>query len=157
MEAQSIKMCQMSGNVDTLLETLDDMQVYQSNLSNGQKFKATLRPITYDKSKVIETKIELTRDCETWDDVEDVVMAQTSTTEGVVFLGVSTVEEVQGISEILSQKPAGLPIRPVILLEPGHSDEVVEAANSITEHTPFLVNNERGHQTVMDMFEAILA
>ena len=70
-------MCQMSGNVDTILQTLDDMQVYQSNLSNGSKFKATLKPITYDSNKVIETKIELTRDCESWDDVEDVILGQT--------------------------------------------------------------------------------
>lgn len=60
---QSILLCHGSGDVSQMLSKLRELNVLIHFKSDAEKFEAQLKPITFQGSLILQTKIELVHNC----------------------------------------------------------------------------------------------
>lgn len=70
-----------------------DLKVLSQVKSDNDKFEAQLKPTCYEGSLIIQTKIELVRDCgPSWDEINEAFESCEDTTLVVCLVGTESVE-----------------------------------------------------------------
>lgn len=87
-------MCEVSADSSALIGTLRDLNVFDHLKSDTEKFEAQLKPITVESSLMIQTKIELIRNCDSWETIAQAVQSKQENVLAVCLLNAENLEAV---------------------------------------------------------------
>ena len=88
-------LCEITADSGALIGSLRDLNVFDHLKSDAEKFEAQLKPVTFESGLMIQTKIELIRNCDSWEMIAEAV---SSKQEDVLVVNLMSTDSLEAVS-----------------------------------------------------------
>ena len=102
------------------------MNVFDHLKSDADKFEAQLKPVTVESSLMIQTKIELIRNCDSWETIAEAVQSKQENVLAVCLLNTENLAAVSSADAFFSSRPESMnDLNSTAILFEGPVDEIL--------------------------------